>query len=299
MQVILSNREESPMSRDSFSPRIFFTFLTFFLFTFFLGACGDLEKLAQNNLYPTSSANKTAVPENPPAGYGQERLSVSQDGKQKVHFWYYQNTGQDSLPVVIYFHGNGENLGTLAKGGFLKALEGLESHLVVMDYPGYGKSTGTPSEPTVMAAAQLVLQWSQKRFPRSPIIVWGWSLGAAVASQVTFQNPQIVDRFVLASPWTRVRSLAKLHFGSMADDLSEEWYLKNEWNSVEAAKGIRKPGLIFHGTKDDLIPFEFGKEVHANHDATAVEFVPIPGKEHNNLFQDPQLWVKVKEFIHR
>jgi hypothetical protein len=260
--------------------------------------CGDLESLAQGYLYPISSVNKATVPDQPPAGYQQDILETrDSDGEiLKVHFWSMRQQDAKS-PVIFYFHGNGENLGTLQKSNFLKLLEALGCHLVLMDYAGYGKSTGVPSQMTILPGTEVVFDWIQNRFPDSPIFVWGWSLGAAVAAQVTVHHQDDLNGFILTSAWSDLRSLAKELFGKQADDLPETWYQKNSWDSVAAAKSTRLPGLMFHGTKDNVIPFSFGQRLAQAQDASLVRFISIEGKKHNDIFQSTDVWAHVKDFI--
>lgn len=266
---------------------------------FHTGCGGDLDQFAQDNLYPIKSANKTPVPETAPEGYVQHTLPlIFPEGPVSLHFWSYEHKGNKDAPVVIFLHGNGDNLGSLAKGNFLKTMESLESHFVVLDYPGYGRSTGTPSQESIMAFVDATMVWTKIKFPDSKIVVWGWSLGAAVAAQTAHRYRGNISGFILASPWTNVKDLARLHFGSLAEKLSSDWYSKNTWDSLGAASGTTEPGLIFHGEKDATIPFSMGEEIAEQHNASRVSFVPIPDRAHNDIFLVSELWTKVKEFIH-
>lgn len=260
--------------------------------------CANIAEMAQGFLYPVESANETEVPNYPPMGYGQDLLDVDHaNGRLKIHLWFRRHPTSSDAPVVIHFHGNGENIGSLAKGGFFQKMESLGAHFVVMDYPGYGKSSGHPEQSTLMAAAQAKIEWTKKMFPRSRVIVWGWSLGSAVAFQAAAKNTDIVDAVVTDSPWTNIRSLAKEKFGSLADQIPEELYLKNEWNSLKAAGRIKAPLLIRHGEKDSVIPFSHGQIVSEAADPTRVRFKGVPEKGHGDIFVDSNYWSDLTKLV--
>ena len=64
-------------------------------------------------------------------------------GNERVHAWYHQT--DSTAPVLLFFHGNGENLQTLWMSGMFRELDKLGINYMALDYPGYGRSGGTPS----------------------------------------------------------------------------------------------------------------------------------------------------------
>lgn len=260
--------------------------------------CGNIADLAEGYLYPVSSANKTVVPEQPPAGYEQAFLKVPHpNGELRTHLWSYKNTKNPNAPVLVHFHGNGENIGALA-GGFMEMMELLEVHFVIMDYPGYGKSTGKPEQSTLVAGAQATLDWTKAKFQNSRIVVWGWSLGAAVAIQTAGLNPDTVDALIADSAWTSVRDLAKDKFGGLAEQIPEELLKRNEWNSKAMAAKIKVLTLMRHGTKDTLIPYKFGQTLGGAFDKNLINFVSMAGKSHGDIFQEQKYWNEIGQLVH-
>ena len=143
--------------------------LVTFILSTLAGCGGNLEELAQDILYPTKSANKTPVSATPPEGYLQNTFEVEENLDSEktstfvIHSWYKINTDM-SRPVVVYFHGNGTNLGSLYESNMLKAFDSLNAHWVVIDYPGYGLSSGTPSMVTINAATDQLMAWVHTEF---------------------------------------------------------------------------------------------------------------------------------------
>lgn len=272
--------------------------LTILILLLFTSGCGNLADLAQNFLYPIENVNETATPDEPLAGYGQAVLTVPHpNGDLKIHLWYRANSKNPNAALVIHFHGNGENIGRLAKGGFLDATESLGANFVVFDYPGYGKSSGHPEQSTLMAASQATVNWAKKMFPNSPLVFWGWSLGSAVAFQAAAMNQDSVRALIADSSLSSVRELAKDKFGVLADQIPEELYKKNEWNSLAVAPTIAVPLLMRHGSNDSLIPEKFGELVSRAVNPKLIHFRVLAGKNHGDIFTEDQYWPELTSFV--
>ncbi len=259
---------------------------------------GDLTDLANNNLYPFATANKTEVPDKALDGFKDLQLNFN-DGEQdlEIHGWTY--TKSQFSPTLVYLHGNATNIGSLHKGGITSALKAMGGNVVVIDYPSYGKSKGQPTMRSLTASAGEALRWADKNF-KGDIIVWGRSLGTGVASQVVKDYGNIVDGYILTSPWSTVKDLIKHHFNSLADQVPEEWMAANTYESTEALKRSKKPGIIFHGNKDKVIPYKFGQKLYENiEDKSKVDFVTMDGYEHNDVFQSTEMWQAIKDFVNR
>lgn len=275
----------------------FLVFISLILVTSLNVGCGNIGELAQGFLYPVESANKTAVPDQPPVGYGQVTLDVPHtNGTMKIHLWYRANPSSTNVPVVIHFHGNGENVGSLV-GGFLSKTESLGANFVVFDYPGYGKSTGHPEQSTLVAAAQATVAWTKRSFPNSPLVFWGWSLGSAVAYQTARLNSDSLRALITDSPWTSIRELAKEKFGALSEQIPEELYKKNEWNSLSVVPSINVPLLIRHGSADTLIATKFGERISQAANPRLVRFISMAGKGHGDIFTDPNYWTELAAAI--
>ena len=248
---------------------------------------------AQNLLYPLKEANEVAVPDVPPAGYSQAILEVShRNKKEQVHFWYFEQS-KTNAPVLLFFHGQGENIGNPRMRSLLKYFENTGYHFVLMDYPGYGKSTGVPSQNTILADTDVVFSWIQKHFKQSKIYSFGWSLGAAVAAQVANLHQKDLAGFILASPWTSLEDLIE-SYGTPAPP-EDQWFDDNKWDSEQAAKTTNLPGLIVHGDQDKTIPFELGARLAFFY--SQGQFIPVSGADHVDTINSPKLWTSIKDFV--
>jgi pimeloyl-ACP methyl ester carboxylesterase len=196
--------------------------------------------------------------------------------------------------LMLYFHGNGENLETLRQAGLLDEISGLGVDLLAIDYPGYGRSAGEPSEAANLAAAEAALAWARRERAGRQIVACGWSLGAAVAIQLAAGHPGEIDRLVLMSPWSSLPELAKEHYpGFMVAAL-----LRERYDSVAAAAAVRCPTLVVHGTADTIIPLRHGQAVAAALGGHA-RLAPVAGAGHNDLLGVRRTWQELARFLAR
>ena len=192
---------------------------------------------------------------------------------------------------MLFFHGNGENLQTMALSGILDDFKGLGVHFLAMDYPGYGKNGGTSSEASLVEAADSAFLWIAENFFENPKIIFGWSLGAGVAFQSAAKYHHLLDGLIAVSPWSSLPDVAAAHY--------PRWLVKaalsEKYNSVEAAGKIQSPALVIHGEQDRIIPSAQGQRVsEALSNST---LVLLPGTGHNDVFSRQQTWQAIATFL--
>ncbi len=238
-------------------------------------------------LYP---APPVPVPSPPPAPLAEVALDL--DGAAAVA-WAYDHA-DERAPAVLFFHGNGENLATLQMAGLYGELARLGVHFLAVDYPGYGRSGGTPSEASLVASALAGLEQLETRHPRAPKILLGWSLGAAVAVQCAAAANDRVDGLVLLSAWADLRSLAKTHYPGWLVGLA----LDDTYDSRAAARRVSVPVLQIHGTADAVIPIVQGRELHRALGGTA-RWIEVEEAGHNDLLSRPEVWRELGAFLRR
>jgi len=151
-------------------------------------------------------------------------------------------------PCVLFFHGNA---GTVERYRWVGARwqDALGADLLLIDYRGYGKSTGTPTEAGVLADARAAYDWliTDRKIPPERIVIVGQSLGGGVACALAREVPH--QFLVLEST-----------FSSLPDVVDEllpltgagRW-LWDAFPSAERLRGYSRPCFISHGTSDWLI----------------------------------------------
>jgi uncharacterized protein len=247
-----------------------------------------LETIARQMLYP---APPVPVPSPPPAPLQEEWLDLA-TGDRACAWTLFDQDLAPSAPLVLFFHGNGENLETLRWSGLFEELGGLGVAVLAADFPGYGRSAGTASEEGLNATGEAALAWARARHPARPVVVAGWSLGAALAITTVARHPQEVRGLIALSPWT---TLAEVAVG-LFPEFAVKAMLREHYDSRTAARSIGVPALVVHGERDDLIPVEQGREIAATL-AGPARWVEVEGAAHNDLLGRRQVWEEMGKFL--
>jgi uncharacterized protein len=257
-------------------------------------SCKPLGEIAQQGLYPIKFANKTLVPNPPPEEIHAEFLSFN---NIEVLVWSYAPAELVNAPVLVYFHGNGLNIGAIYHSGMLEKMKTLGANLVMVDYPSYGLSTGFANEENNLAAATVTLEWAFAKFPDSRFIVWGQSMGGAVAIQATAKYQDKIAKLVVTQAWDELENLLKFHFPKLQKFIPKTWKAANKYLSSTYAGQIHIPVLLHHGTEDEMIPFALGHRLFESFPAGLAHWVPVPGRHHNDLLAEQSVWTDISEFI--
>ncbi|WP_250630240.1 alpha/beta hydrolase [Rhodoflexus caldus] len=195
------------------------------------------------------------------------------DGEQ-LNLLYFKSPQQPSKGLVLYFHGNADNLQRWGK--YNKIFLGSGYDFMVWDYRSYGKSTGKPTADNMRSDTDLVYQFANKKYNSSQIIIYGRSLGTGLATYAAARHD--VARLILETPYYSLEDVAKtyapiLPYGSL---------LRYEFPTYRLLPEVKCPVTIFHGTADELLPFVSTVKLQ-NLLKKGDEFIVIEGGKHHNL----------------
>jgi len=199
--------------------------------------------------YPETGRGIVATPAQVGLPYEDLRLTTS-DGVS-LHGWYVP--AAQPRGTVLFLHGNAGNLSHRLDS--LQMFHRLGYATLIFDYRGYGGSSGTPSEPGTYRDAEAAWRHltEERRIPPCRIVLFGESLGGAVASWLAArQKPAAL---VIASGFTSVTELAR-HFYPY---LPVRWLVRIRYDTVKNLRAVAAPVLIAHSPDDDIIPFEHGR----------------------------------------
>ena len=200
-------------------------------------------------------------------------------------------------PAILYFHGNAGNLAARA-GRFQRFLD-RGYGLVALAYRGSSGSTGTPSETALAYDAKRLFARIDTYAGSAPVVIYGESLGSAVALAAIEQSGRQPAALVLEAPFTTLRAVA-LHAQPELEPLVDR--MKSQWNSLARIAALSAPLLILHGREDELIPIEQGRQLFAAAPSKSKRLREIKGGHHTDLWRSdvlPDLWRFIDTNGHR
>ena len=193
------------------------------------------------------------------------------DGEQVI-VWHLPP--HEDHPVFLYFHGNGGSLRWREER--FRALVADGSGLVALSYRGYGGSSGRPTEAGLLKDAAAAYAFANGRYPAERIVLWGESLGSALAIAVAAERP--VACVVLEAPFTSAVDVGARHYWFVPVRL----FMKDQFRSDLRAPEVRAPVLILHGEKDAVVPIDLGKRLYSLIQAPK-RFITVTDAGHNDL----------------
>ncbi len=216
-----------------------------------------------------------------------ETTVTTSDG-ERLGVWYAEPATADA-PIVIVFNGNAGTRAGRAPLGEALARSGYG--VVLFDYRGYGDSTGSPSEAGLALDARSVRDFAVDIAPGSPIVLFGESLGAAVAIGLAATAPP--DALILRSPFTSLADVAGVHYRLPLDRL-----LRDRYPSESIIGDLDVPTLVIAGSADEIIPPSQSRRLHEAGPGPK-ELVIVEGAGHNDfaLLAGTEMIGSVTDFI--
>jgi fermentation-respiration switch protein FrsA (DUF1100 family) len=150
----------------------------------------------------------------------------------------------------------------------------------LFDYRGYGRSSGEPSEEGTYLDAEAAFEVLCQRSDLDPhrIILFGHSLGGAVAIELAARLGERVCGLVVESSFTSARDVARLVFPIVPENAVPDSY-----NSLARIAQIRVPLLVTHAEEDQLLPPDMGRALFESADDPKTFFL-VPGADHSDIY---------------
>lgn len=191
----------------------------------------------------------------------------------RIHGWWVQRDA--SRWATLFLHGNGDDLPRYA--AHIREIARAGSSVLAIDYRGYGKSGGSPSEKGLYRDSEAGFMYLLgKGYRAEQIILHGQSLGTAVAIDLASRRP--CAGLILEAPFTSASDVA----GTLVPVVGP--LLVRSFNSKPKIASIRVPKLFLHGDRDEVVPLRLGQELFAAAQG-AKTFWIIPGAGHNNILE--------------
>jgi len=168
----------------------------------------------------------------------------------RLNAWWVEVPG--SRAATLYLHGNGGNLSQ--RPGHLREMAPAGSSVLILDYRGYGKSPGRPTERGLYRDADAGYDYLIGRgYQPSQIVLYGESLGSAVAADLAARRP--CGGVILECPFTSLGAMA----GTVVPLVGP--LFANGYHTRRKIAKVRAPVLVIHGDRDRTVPYTMGRAV--------------------------------------
>ena len=198
--------------------------------------------------------------------------------------------------VIAYFHGNADNLHRWGKIAVDFTKFGYD--VLVMDYRGYGKSSGPRNEEYLYSDAQFFYDFAKENYGENKIIVYGRSLGGAFATKIAGENqPKMV---ILEATFYNLQDIVNRWLpGKVTDKVSPK--MTYHFLSNQNILKVKVPLYHFHGTKDSVVPLKSGKKLfevfEKEHPEIPKKFIEIKGGTHEDLIKYDEFIEEMKKIL--
>lgn len=210
--------------------------------------------------------------------------------EEKVHAWYVPVLNETSKGTVLFCHGNAGNISYLVDR--IKDVNSFGYDCMVIDYRGFGKSGGEPSEQNMYE--DVLSAWEYltvvRKIPASKIIVHGRSLGGGAASWLASKvRPAAL---VLESTFSSALTLAQ----EKVFYLPIETLLNFKFDTMSRLNEINCPIFVVHSKDDELIPYKHGQDLYRAVKGEK-KFLEISGSHNEGIIENQVLYnTALKEF---
>ena len=205
-----------------------------------------------------------------------EDINIPVNDNSNLNFIRFFSTDTVTKGVVLYFHGNKKNISWYAKYPPFFTRHGYEVWMI--DYPGYGKSTGRLTEDNLYRWADYLYRFAKSKFSPDSIIIYGKSMGTGIASHLA--SKQVCKRLILETPYYDYPSILKTFLPFYPID----WILRYHVPTHRHLLHTHIPVTIFQGTDDRIVTYRNAERLKAFLKPED-EFITIDGGSHNDLYK--------------
>ncbi len=214
--------------------------------------CGLLFVLQRQIMFPRGMIPRPG--QSTPAIAGLERIWLRTESGEVESWLIPPPPGRtaDPSPAVIFGHGNGELIDYWPEE--LKGFNRLGLAVMLVEYPGYGRSAGSPSQKSITDAFVVAYDTLAARKDIDParIVLTGRSLGGGAVCALSLKRPS--SAMILMSTFTSAKSFARRY-------LAPSLLVRDPMDNLAAVQTYSEPILIIHGRQDTVIPYSHGQSL--------------------------------------
>lgn len=208
-------------------------------------------------------------------------------GNTRLSGWLIAPALGAARPLIYYFGGNAEDVSLTA----LRASQRGDVNIVVVNYRGYGDSSGIPSEEALFADALTVFDETSHRIPHNGVVAaMGRSLGSGVAVHLAAERP--IDVLVLVTPYDSIAQVAAGHYPLLPVNA----LLAHRFESIDRIEAARQPALFVVAQVDAVVPQARARAL-ADAWRGEVKWRELDGTTHNTIDAHRAYWPLVVSFL--
>jgi fermentation-respiration switch protein FrsA (DUF1100 family) len=249
----------------------------------YLVYCGILYLVQRHLLFPTSLLVTDPEAWRPFPNLEKQHIPFENG---TVELWYLPSGKNGKSPLVIIAHGNAEVIDFLPAE--FRRFNELGLSVLLIEYPGYGRSAGSPSQESIDIIYKAAYDRFSKRTDIDPhkIVLMGRSLGGGVVCSLSAGRPSAA--LILISTFSSARSFAWKY-------LAPPFLVKDPFDNLAVLRDYTNPVLIIHGRQDDIIPYAHARRLQAA--AQTAKLISY-SCGHNDCPPDPtRFWKDVENFL--
>ena len=228
----------------------------------------------------------------PPFPYEQVDLARTDGARQFA--WIMRRNANDDGPWAVYFHGSPSTIASPVNISHYKLLRDAGLNVIAPEYRGFAGLDGTPTEATLAADARAAYDHLAARgITPGRIVIYGWSLGSAVAIGLASDVPSAA--VILEGAPSSLADVARQRYPFVPIGL----ILRDRFDTKDKMARVKSPVLVLHSREDDLIPFAEGRKLF---DAAPGEkaFVEVHGGHLYTADVDPaRVSGTIRDFLQR
>lgn len=195
-----------------------------------------------------------------PLPYTTESILIENSEGNKLNCWIVKPKNRETDACVLFLHGNGGNILSHYPAATQLAEQGF--NVCIMDYSGYGFSTGKATRSSVLADASTVLRAMLQRddMKGKKVIVYGQSLGGHLSATVARDNETVIDALVIEGAFSSHKDVAA-HMAPYIAPVAR-LIVREQYSAKRSVKKVHKPALVIHSREDKMIPFRMGQRIY-------------------------------------
>lgn len=235
----------------------------------------------------------TATPED--IGLAFQSVTIPTPDGERIHGWYVPHVpDKDPRGVVLFFHGNAGNISHRLDS--IRLFQGIGLDVLIIDYRGYGESTGKPSEKGLYLDGEAAWDYlvDERGIAPERIVLFGRSLGAVVASRVAGAHSP--GGLIIESGFTSGADMA----ARLYPFLPARLVTRLEFPLVDFVRTVGSPVLVIHSRDDEIIPFDMGHTIYEAVPGQEKTFLEIWGGHNTGFILSEPVYVPaLEEFFSR